>query len=146
MSLLMRRKFILPIKGISINSMHTRDYGLTAAAREWIETVKHILSKSENAQKMSELREAFDPLKNAYAVQIKAFVPKEYYYTKDGKLSRRSYDVTNTEKPLVDVLFLEKYGVGLMIDDCVLKVCHSTKLPSTDDKWKIEIVIKIVPN
>lgn len=142
----MRRKFILPIKGISINSLHYNDrrHGYRPEAKEWIDTLTFLLSNTENAQKMRELREAFNPLKNAYAVQIKAFVPKEIYYTKDGKLSRRAYDITNTEKPLIDVLFLEKFRVGLLTDDCVLKSCHSVKLPSND--WKIEVTIRIVKN
>lgn len=148
MQLLMRRTFSLPIKGLSINSMFYNDkrHGLTQSAREWVDTVIHLLSKSDNAEKMSDLRAAFDFTKHAYAIQIKAYVPKNIYYTKDGKLSRRAYDISNTEKPLVDVLFLEKYKVGLLTDDCVLKSCHSVKLPSTDGNWKIDISIKIVPN
>lgn len=142
----MRRKFVLPIKGLSINSMFYAEkrFGLNQEARTWVDTVCVLLSRSENAQKMQELREAFDPAKNAYAVQLKYYYPKDIYYTKDGKLSRRALDLTNVEKPLVDVLFLEKYRVGLLTDDCVLKSCHSVKLPSDD--WKIEITIKIVPN
>jgi hypothetical protein len=144
----MRRKFTLPIKGLSINSMFYGDkrHGLTQDARLWVDTVCHLLRNKDNATKMSELRSAFNIKTDAYAVQIKAYVPKEIYYTKDGKMSRRSFDITNTEKPLVDVLFLEKYNVGLLVDDCVLKSCHSIKLPSVDGNWKIEISIRIVKN
>jgi hypothetical protein len=144
----MRRKFSLPIKGISINSLHYNDkrHGMRPEAKEWVDTVTFLLRQTKNAQAMTELREAFDASKHAYAIQIKAHVPRHIYYTKEGKLSRRSFDITNTEKPLVDVLFLEKYKVGLLIDDCVLKSCHSVKVPSTDDTWKIEIQIKIVKN
>jgi wobble nucleotide-excising tRNase len=144
----MRRKLSLPIKAYSINSLHYNDkrHGYTQDAKNWIDTVAYLLGNAQNSKIINELRKAFDPIKNAYAVQIKCYIPKEIYYTKDGKLSRRSFDVTNFEKPLVDILFLEKFKVGLLVDDCVLKSCFSVKLPSPDGQWKIDITIKIVSN
>ena len=142
----MRRKIVLPIKGLSVNSMFYSEkrFGLNQEARTWVDTVTHLLSRTDNAEKLKELRETFKPSEHAYALQLKYYYPRDIYYTKDGKLSRRALDLTNVEKPLVDVLFLEKYRVGLLTDDCVLKSCHSVKLPADD--WRIEITIKIVKN
>lgn len=144
----MRRTFSFPIKGLSVNNMFYAEkrFGLNADARIWVDTLCHLLSKPDNAKKMSELRDTFDPKTQAYAIQIKSYIPKDIYYTKDGKLSRRSFDITNVEKPLVDVLFLDKFKVGLLTDDCVLKSCHSVKLPSPDGSWSINVTIKIVSN
>ena len=144
----MRRKFILPIKCLSINSTYygNKLHGMTAEAKDWFSTVLHVLSKAENKKALSELREAFKPLKNAYAFQIKVFTPENLYYTKDGKLSRRSVDVSNFEKSILDVFCLEKYPNNLQTDDCVVKSCHSTKLPSPDGQWRIDITIRIVKN
>jgi hypothetical protein len=144
----MRRKLSLPIKAFSVNSLHYNDrrHGYTPEAKNWIDTVAHLLSSPQNAQALKDLRDAFDPALHAYQIQIKCYIPNEIYYTKEGKLSRRSFDVSNFEKPLVDIIFLEKFRVGLMTDDCVLKSCHSVKLPSPDNSFKIDVILKIVSN
>jgi hypothetical protein len=142
----MRRKFTLPIKGLSINSTYTKNHGMTADARDWFSTALHVLSRPENALKFKELRDSFNHLKHAYAFQIKAYVPKEIYYTKEGKLSRRAFDVSNFEKSLLDVFCLDKYPGNLQTDDCVVRSCHSVKLPSPDGNWRIDVTIKIVSN
>jgi hypothetical protein len=142
----MRKKFVLPIKGLSINSTYYGDkrHGFTPEAQNWFSTVLHLLGKSENAAGLKQLRDAFNPLKHAYAFQIKAFIPKNIYYTKEGKLSRRAFDISNFEKALLDVFCLDKYQINLLTDDCVVRSCHSIKLPADD--WSIEVTIRIVKN
>lgn len=144
----MRRRFVLPIKGLSINSTYFGDKrrGMTADARDWFRTALHVLGKPINAQGLEELRNSFRPKQDAYAFQIKAYIPSEIYYTKDGKLSRRAFDVSNFEKSLLDVFCLDKYPGNLQIDDSVVRSCHSIKLPSYDDSWRIEVSIRIVSN
>ncbi len=142
----MRRKFILPIKGLSINSTYYNDkrHGMKPEAVDWFRTVEHLLSLPKNKTGLEELRSTFNPLSNAYAFQIKAYVPRDLYYTKQGKLSRRAFDVSNTEKSIVDVFCLPKYPNSLQTDDCVVRSCHSIKLPADD--WRIEVLIRIVKN
>ncbi len=141
-------KFTLPIKGLSINSTYYGDkrHGMTPEAKDWFNTVLHVLSRPENRAALEKLRNEFKPSKNAYAFQIKAYIPKEIYYTKDGKLSRRAFDISNFEKALLDVFCLDKYAGNLQTDDCVVRSCHSIKLPSPDGTWRIDVSIKIVKN
>ncbi|MEZ0209252.1 MAG: hypothetical protein ACAH17_03705 [Candidatus Paceibacterota bacterium] len=119
---------------------------MTTEAKDWVSTVLHVLSKTEYRESLNELRSTFNPRTQAYAFQIKAYIPKEIYDTKDGKLSRRAFDVSNFEKSILDVFCLEKYPNNLQTDDCVVKSCHSTKLPSPDGQWRIDITIRIVKN
>jgi hypothetical protein len=150
----MRKTFNLPIKGLSINSTYygDRKHGMTAEAKEWFHTVFHVLSKPDNVKALSDLRTAFQPKKHAYFFQIKSTIPKEIYYTKDGKLSRRAFDITNVEKSIVDAFCLEKYAQkpypygcqNLQTDDCVVKGVLSVKVPG--DAWNIQVTIRIVKN
>lgn len=144
----MRRKFVLPIKGLSINNTYYGNaaHGMKPEAQDWFRTATHVLNRPENSAGLKELREAFKPNKHAYFFHIRAFIPKEFYYTKEGKLSRRSFDVSNFEKSILDVFCLDKYAGNLQTDDCVVKGQTSIKLPSPDNTWKIEVTIRIVKN
>ena len=119
---------------------------MTEDARNWFKAAQHVLAKPANAKGLEELRTLFRPTKDAYAFQIKAYIPAEIYYTKEGKLSRRAFDISNFEKSLLDVFCLDKYPGNLQIDDSVVRSCHSIKLPRYDGTWCIEVSIRIVSN
>lgn len=151
----MQRKFVLPVKPFSINSLHYRDgKRKTVEAREWEVSVFHEMSRPEIIKALDELHTAFDYTKHAFVVRMTCYYPEEIFYTKQGTVSGRTMDQSNWEKPLIDLLFLEKYASlqppfgapNLRIDDKYIVSLTSRKKPHPLSSHKIEISIRIISN
>lgn len=123
----------------------------TTAARQWSGEVFHYLNIDENAEKLTELREKFNHKKHYFSVTIKAYIPKKILFTKSGHLSQRAHDLSNIEKPLIDLFFLPDYcgkkppyGCNnINRDDKYVLKLNSEKLVSKTDEHYIEITIEI---
>jgi hypothetical protein len=136
----------LSIKPYSVNKYF---YGNRAVKRretvQWETSLVELLRPEEYQSAFEELKEQFDPTKHCFHIEIECYYPREILFTKAGCLSSRAFDLTNTEKPLVDVIFLEKYATttvkNIGIDDKYITKMTSEKLPS--DKHKIIIKIQL---
>ena len=146
----MKRTITLPLKAFSINAMTGRDIRHKSHAYiEWSAEVFNKLSTDENLDTIAELREFFDSEKHYYIIDLKFYYPSNVLYTKKGSLSARAHDLSNIEKPLIDLLFLptyydqpSPYGCkNLNIDDKYIKKLSSEKLPSEEHKIEIELTI-----
>lgn len=131
--------------------MYYRDRSVkTTEARHWTYEVFDVLNQSENQEKLENLRNFFEKKKHAYCVELIAYYPEELYYTKAGDMSSRTFDISNWEKPLIDLIFLPKYHKqtapngcpNLNVDDRYLKKMSSLKLPSDTHKIYIKIQIE----
>lgn len=112
----------MPIRAFSINAFHYRDKRhITPEARDWQTTLRHHL------QKYPELKAFAALVKDgaSVAITIEHVYPVDEFYTKAGRISARTYDLTNTEKCIVDVLF----GLVLGVDDKYITKLVSTKRP-----------------
>ena len=135
----MRRILTLKLKPFSINSMFYghKKHGKTIAAQEWSCEVLVALALKENKKKLKE------PFFNF-------FYPKHILYTKDGRISGRAHDLSNIEKPLIDLVFLPRYydlpspygAKNLNIDDKYITHLISKKKAGKSFKIKITIQIK----
>lgn len=142
--------FQLNVRSFSINAMYGPKKFKTALARDWEMTVFHQLSSEENLTKFSRLREAFNPAEHGYSVSITVYYPESKFYTKGGDISAHTHDVSNYEKPLVDLLFLPKYfdlnapyGCrNLNVDDKYIVRMFSRKAVGPD--YSVRLVLKIV--
>jgi hypothetical protein len=142
--------FNLNIRSFSINAMYGPKKFKTPAARDWEMTVMHQLNSEENLTKFSRLREAFNPDIHGYSVSITVYYPESKFYTKGGDISAHTHDVSNYEKPLVDLLFLPKYfdqqspyGCrNLNVDDKYIIRMFSRKAPGPD--FSVKVVLKVV--
>jgi len=103
----MKRSFTIPCKPFSINSMYTTRNVKTVAARNW--TLDIILALRVEQDKLSDLRNHFEPMKHYYSVDFVFFYPSEKLYTKKGDLSSKAFDITNCEKGLLDIICAGKY-------------------------------------
>lgn len=149
----MTKKFVLNVKPFSINAIHYRDgKRKTVEAREWECTIFNALSTTKHLADMKELKTAFDPLRHGFAIKLTCYYPEIMYKTKLGNISSKTMDITNWEKPLVDVLFLDKYSLydppfgvqNLQTDDKYIVSMHSRKLSHKEPNTKIEIVVKLI--
>jgi len=150
-----RRVITLKLKPFSINAMFCRDKRhKTIEAQEWSCSVLVALALKENKKKLKELRQYFDPLKHVYKVDLTFFYPKHVLYRKDGGISARAHDLSNVEKPLIDLVFLpmfydrpSPYGAkNLNIDDKYITDLRSRKRVGKDFRIRITLNIKELPS
>ena len=126
----------------------------TIEAQEWSCSVLVALALKENKKKLKELRQYFDPKKHVYKVDLTFFYPKHVLFRKDGGISARAHDLSNVEKPLIDLVFLpmfydrpSPYGAkNLNIDDKYILQLTAKKQSGKSFKIKISLHIKPTPN
>lgn len=147
----MRKEITLNIKPYSVNAMYYGDARTQRSEfKEWTYQVFHQLSTVKNLETMKELHEAFDPHKHSFVVTFTAYYPRQIFKTKDGRISAKTMDLSNFEKPLADLLFDKKfydrehpYGCkNINQNDCYISELHSFKKPG--DAHSIHIIIEIV--
>jgi len=141
-------------KAFSVNSMYgkRRTY-TTSAYQDWAHGIFYQLNTEENLEAMKILRETFDPSSHYYSIKITTYYPYALLITQKGILSSKAFDVSNTEKPLIDLIFLPKYyglslpygALNLKIDDRYIGDLHSIKRVSPDDEFKIKVELEIIP-
>ena len=147
----MKQLITFPLQAISVNSMYygNRLHGKTQEAKDWsCKVLQHI---SVHKNQFEELRNNFDPQKHVYKMHLKMLVPVDVYYTKNGELTSKIVDLTNYEKPLVDLIMLKKFygsnvpyeALNLNTDDRYLQSMLSEKVP-TPDYWGITVLIEII--
>lgn len=118
----------------------------TAAYKAWERDFLYLLNQQEPQRLLAELRNAFIPGKHCYRVRIIWYSPQ--LLTKDGTLSNKTFDVTNVEKALLDLICLPKYHVqewpygcpNLNIDDKHVLTLVSGKRGSSAG-WEIGFTI-----
>lgn len=146
-----RVSFKIPIETFSINAMYYNDGRIkTSEARAWTVRLCEELSKFES--ELAKIRDNFNEKEHGLVLDLTAFYPKEKIMKEEGGLSSRAHDISNWEKPLIDILFLPKYFnlkppkgfKNLNMDDKFNLETRSRKLPSPIDGFTIQIKIEIV--
>ena len=146
----MRQKLLLPLETFSINQVHCRDTRyVTADFKTWSCNVLRHIASNNNQKAINYIRENFDSNKHYLAVDIISYYPREKMFTMADSISSRIHDVSNIEKPLIDVIFLSKYhgknsiykGPNFNIDDKYIKKMSSMQL--VGDDHLIEIYVEI---
>lgn len=97
----------------------TRIYGKpvrSADARNWASLVFTELQKAYNADQLSKMRAHFN--ENVHTLGIRIETYSNTLYTKAGKVSSRSLDCSNIEKPIIDLIFDSKYFERAYPDGC----------------------------
>lgn len=146
----MQVSFTLHCAPFSINSMFYKTRATkTREAKLWERTVFQQL-KSLPAQKAMEmLRAEFNPKQYSFAVHMTFYFPEAIFWTQENTMSGRAFDLSNIEKPLLDLLMLPKYNNTLLsnftpnigADDKYVSELHSKKLPGPSHK--IDLLIEL---
>ncbi len=125
----------LPIKPFSVNAYRYRDQRFkTKEARAWEEQLKGLLE--EYAKQFNELKTDFDANGGTFHVWITATYPPHVFNNKSNNVSAKTIDITNFEKPLIDMIFKECIGV----DDRYITQLLSTKACGYDTSLRVKIV------
>lgn len=148
---------LLVCETFSVNKLYYNQPGFkrTQEAREWSHTVFNELNCSYNRDQMRRFREAFQPAYQAIEVTIVERIPVEQYFKVGSwEISSKTFDRTNIEKPLVDLIFLPKYFTrsvpdgcnNLNLDDKYIYQVVSRKEPSPFDYTYVTVTLKILDN
>ncbi len=143
-------RFELNISPFSVNAMYCRDKRYKSQAyKQWeMRFIVQLRKKTAQAQ-IQKIREAYRP-GDKFAVKLTC-----YYYrflNKQGLISAHTEDLSNVEKPILDILFLSKYHVlpepygapNINADDRFIVSLTSRKLQAKDPEDKICIAIRLI--
>ena len=126
----------LPMKAFSVNQVSTRDVRFkTGAYKAWASEFLYRISEYD----FSELQQAYEKHRGVLSVHIVAIYPEQIYYNSFGKISSKTFDVSNIEKPILDLLF----NTSLGIDDRNVEWMTSRKCSGSD--FALDIRIQFVP-
>ena len=122
----------LPIKAYSLNNMFYGNRHIKKTeARNWEIEILHYISSKIDQDAIKAFTALFDPKKHGIVIKLTYYYPKAELITKAGTLSSKSFDLSNVEKPLIDVLMLAKYSdssiTNLEIDDKFIVDLESKK-------------------
>lgn len=120
-------KFTIHQPAFSINKVSARDIRFkTAAYKDWYTMVSHEIVHAQYWPQLQKLAETFKLNGGAFNVILETHYPTSIFYAKNGHISAKTYDLTNTEKPLIDLIFGDLMDVN---DKNIVRVV-STKHPN----------------
>lgn len=129
-------KFTIMVRPFSVNAYHYRDKRhKTVEARAWEASVIRNLEPYEKS--LLELAEDYKKQGGYFTVTITAYYPPHIYYNLQEEISSKTVDITNFEKPTIDVVF----GQVMQVNDKAIVRCTSQKLPGPF--YALEIALKL---
>ena len=129
-------------KPFSINGAYYRKtFNKTTECRRWESQILGKLTSPGNKEIIRQLRESADTSKFGYGVYFKYEIPSTNFWNQKGTISRKSMDLSNIEKLLLDLIFGDDI-VGIGVDDTNVIQLVSEKSPAKD--YKIIVQIKLI--
>lgn len=126
-------EFTLYCRPFSINAYRYRDQRFkTKEAKAWEIEVLELL---KNVPGLPIIAEQWRTDGGGFRLWIEVVYPYYMFYNKAKQISAKTMDVTNFEKPLVDLIFQKT----MEVDDRFLIECHSSKTPSSISCIKIRL-------
>lgn len=133
----MEYSFNLPIKAFSVNAYYYKNRAIkTKEARAWEAVVLWHLREHPS---LLEMADKWRISCGIFHIRICNNYPRHMYYNKHGQVSAKTFDITNCEKPLVDLIM----NNFMNVNDRYLTVCVSSKGPVMD-RQSIDITIKLL--
>lgn len=138
---------------MSINAAFQRDKRFKSLKyKQWETTVLLSLTSEDSQQKLQQIRDAYQHGNHCFEVELTTYYPSSTYFTKSGHISNKTMDISNTEKTLIDLLFLPKYhelrppsgAPNINVDDRYIVKLVSSKKPSEHPFTKMIAKITIV--
>jgi len=133
--------FNLKAPPFSVNKMYyKKTFNRTREARQWATVIFTEMRKALAQQQLALFRKEFNPKTEGVKLSLTYYYPRDIILTKSGSISSRSFDLSNVEKPLQDLIFDKKYNAREYPEGCInlnlndVTVCDliSKKRPSND--------------
>lgn len=134
----------------SCNNSHYRNGNRTEENRKWADNIHNELEQYR--EEMDAFHDFYMPmlLTHSFSVTLSFFLPSDILFTKTGKVSRRSMDLTNIEKGLIDLVFDPRFykrgHANLNLDDTLITTLLSQQRKSVTNKPYIHITLEIFNN
>lgn len=102
--------FNLPFKAFSINAAYYKNRFIkTMEFRDW-QTL--VLEHLNDIKLLDDLRLEYERVGGVFAVELTFVYPYPIYYNKQKTISSKTFDLSNVEKPLLDVIFGDRLGIN----------------------------------
>lgn len=146
----MHISFTLNSPPFSINSAHYRNGNRTQKCRKWADKIFYQLLDPQVQAQLEAMRKTFDQTAHQFSVDLTFYIPSSKYFTKSGKISCNSMDLSNIEKLLIDLIFDKRFHgrklgkeviSNLAIDDAYITELRSRKLPSSSYSIRVQITL-----
>lgn len=135
------------VRPFSINKAHYRNGVRTRENREWAHEVHKQIA---NCPQFINFKK--QALKASFFHVLLCFnIPQSKFYTKKGKISRLTSDLTNVEKGLVDVIFDKRFQgrvqddvkyVTLECDDTLITKLISEKRADASEEYSVDCTLQ----
>lgn len=137
-------------KPFSINKAHYRNGVRTRQNRQWALGVHEQLANNKSfIQFKKQAKKA-----SYFHVHLQFNMPAQNFYTKKGKISRLTSDLSNIEKGLIDLIFDKRFHnrveegirfVTLEVDDCLITRLISEKRAVSGESYSIDVTVHAFP-
>ena len=108
----------------------------TKEARTWENSILKLL---EQHPELLRIAHEWKLHGGIFHITITNNYPRHLYYNRFGQISAKTFDITNCEKPLVDLIMNRYMGV----DDRFLTVCTSSKGP-VEASNSIDVTLELI--
>lgn len=127
-------KISLPVRGFSVNATYYASRKIkTKEFREWEAQVSLLLQGNKDLRALGLL---FNSLGGCFSVTYLFYYPEEIYWNSFGQISAKTFDLTNVEKTLQDLLFKE-----MGVDDRYIDTMRSYKRPAA--QHSVDVILKL---
>ena len=127
----------------SVNSAFYRNRQRTQKTRLWSKSIHDQLSSPKLKKEIERFTRAFSPLKHCIRLTIEFYIPREKFFTKKGYISRKSTDLDNCLKLLIDTVFDPRFFkrelFNFNIDDTFIQTIIASKHAADKHSIKIKV-------
>jgi Holliday junction resolvase RusA-like endonuclease len=146
--------FTIKLPPFTSNKSHYRySKNLTSEARTYRESFWKLLNTGRNKHELERILGKFDANNMQISVRYAFHLPREKFFTKNGRISARSPDLDNCIKLIQDFLFNSRYSdkhlaklgySNIGIDDRFITYIEMKKAPIDGEPF-MEIAIEYKP-
>lgn len=136
----MKMKLVISSPPFSINrAYYKKSKTRTQECRKWGEKILQQLQKYK--KDIDKINKYVTKNINTKCLHVETifYINKQKFFTKTGKVSRNSMDLTNVEKLLIDIIFDKRHadrgGTNFSLDDCLIVYQPSSKKPCEGDSF-----------
>ncbi len=132
----MIHSFDLPIKPFSINAAYYKNRAIkTQECKAW---EAQVLTLLEDEKTLHEMADDWRSKGGVFRVEFMFVHPEHIFFNKNGTISSKSFDLSNTEKLLLDVIF------GKYMDVNDKNVVQLFSIKTYGPRWSIKTQIQLV--
>lgn len=97
---------LMGAKAFSINKTYSRDMRFKSSEyKDWFIRTKTTIEEHEAYKELLDMAGDFNVLGGEFSVHMEVVYPSWLYYNKSGQISAKTFDCSNVEKVLIDLLF-----------------------------------------